>query len=555
MNREDRMRNLLWIVIAGVFFAGAAFAKTLDEYVEEARDWRESGDLEKAAAAMQAAIDEFPDSALAHAYLGLYRGMQAGGTGDFMEAGRLSSESFQLLDRAVELGPDNPRAHLYRGLMGVKVPEFMGRLEEAIADLEFVVKAYEEAPEAVSGEVAVSAYQLLGEGYSKKKNLEKAKAAWARVIELAPGTPSADQASKSLEGLSAPERPVPRPAGQPESRPVNQLKAELEAAPDNVDALVALGKAHIDDGNHIDAEKALRKAVELDPENPEAYMWLAVALEMSVSDGEVYDERIYEDANWATNLVFEIIGYLDKAVELAPDDIEARLLRGIAGVNFPFFAGRIDQGLGDLEMALKSDLPDSVKAEAAYWLGFGYRKKGMSFWTEVVTEYSNEEMARIVFDGMRPPIKRFDASKHIRPVVAVDFVVGFQDQLPPQIAVWIETEQGSLVRTLYVSGFSGNVKERQIVLPVWASATKFVDADAVTAASIDIGEHIFVWDLKDFHADTVAPGRYTIKVEADFWPSNLYEMTSTTIEIGEAHGHAVVEEGNLIPYLEVTYLP
>ena len=77
----------------------------------------------------------------------------------------------------------------------------------------------------------------------------------------------------------------------------------------------------------------------------------------------------------------------------------------------------------------------------------------------------------------------------------------------------------------------------------------------MTEASIDVGEHIFVWDLKDLESGTVAPGRYVVKVEANFWPSNLYELTSATIEIGEAHSQAVVEDGKLIPYLEVTYLP
>jgi hypothetical protein len=179
----------------------------------------------------------------------------------------------------------------------------------------------------------------------------------------------------------------------------------------------------------------------------------------------------------------------------------------------------------------------------------------MTFWIDVVKDYPDEDAARMVFDGMRPPIKRFDPSEHARPTVVVDFILGFRDELPPQTAVWIETEKHKFVRTLYVSGFSGFAREVQVVLPVWASTSKFADADAITGASIDIGEHIYTWDLNDASGTRVEPGRYVVKVETHYWPSMKYQMASGVIEIGASEHKVVVEEGDFIPYLEAVYLP
>lgn len=70
----------------------------------------------------------------------------------------------------------------------------------------------------------------------------------------------------------------------------------------------------------------------------------------------------------------------------------------------------------------------------------------------------------------------------------------------PQTVLWIETDKGEYVRTVYVSGFSGYAKDAQVVLPNWASGSNFIDADVTTSPSIDLGEHFYVWDLSD-HTD------------------------------------------------------
>lgn len=546
------MKTLVWVVLTIMVAASVASAKTADEYLAEARGYQAEGDLAQAAEVMVRATEAYPDDATSHAYLGRYKGMQAGQAQGFNEAGRLSMEAFASLNKALELDPDHVEAHLYRGLMGVKVPEFFGVLNQGIEDLEFVISAYEKAPTEVSHDLVVRAYDLLGDGYLKKKDKDKARTAWHKVIEIAPETPTAEAAQAKITEIE----PSSTPFGLSgfEGVPVEELKGRSAADPDDVGLLVGLGKAHMDAGNYAEAEVALRKAVELDPENANAYKWLGTSIAMSIS-GDLYGERIREDTDWATNLVFEVMGYLDKAVELAPDDLEARYRNGMMAVGFPFFAGKLDQGIANLQMVIDANVPDEIKAEAGFWLGYGYRKRGTTYWIEVVKEYPKEEAARMVLDSMRPPVRHIAPDDYDRPVVLIDFILGFRDELPPQTVVWVETEEGEFLRTLYISGFSGHAREVQVVLPVYASTAKYADVDASTGASIDVGEHVYAWDLKDRSGNRVIDDNYVIKVEVMHWPSMQYQLVSAVIEIGKAVDRAVTEEGDFIPYLEVNYLP
>jgi len=244
---------------------------------------------------------------------------------------------------------------------------------------------------------------------------------------------------------------------------------------------------------------------------------------------------------------------MDRAVELAPDDIETRLARGIFGILFPFFVGKHDQGVNDLEYVAAGDATDSQKAEALYYLGVAHQRQAMRYWIEVATKYEKSDATNMVYESMRPLVGRFDLRKHKKPVIAIDFVLGFQDELPPQTAVWIEDTGGAYIATVYVSGFSGYAREKQVNLPVWSAVSGFEDIDDVTGASIDVGHHIHTWDVRDRHGNRVPPGRYTVKVEVSYWPSMKYQLVETAIEVGAVDVESLVEEGNFIPYMRVSY--
>jgi len=70
-----------------------------------------------------------------------------------------------------------------------------------------------------------------------------------------------------------------------------------------------------------------------------------------------------------------------------------------------------------------------------------------------------------------------------------------------------------------------------------------------------MGRHVFMWNLKNALGEKVKSGDYVLKVEVTFWPSRQYQCVEAPIAIGKKEDHVVVKEGNLIPYLEVRYLP
>jgi len=521
--------------------------KTLEQYIQEAENYQISDKPDQAAKVMEEAIGKYPDNSTAHSYFGLYLGMQAGRTTDFMEAGRLIGEAFEMLDKAVSLDPEDPIARYHRGVLGVNVPKFLGKMETGIQDLEWLI----ENPDNLSENILIGAYEQLAQAHEKEEERVKAKLTWEKVVELAPGTDLAKKAEKSIARLS--EEKKPQQEKQPDSVAIASLKKKVEKEPDNPALLLELGKAYTDARDFQEAENVLKEVIRIDPDNLEAYKLLTLVLgELA---GEGYDEKIHEDTDLRTNLAFEVMNVIDKTIELAPEDPEARFSRGVIGVQMPFFVGKLDQAMDDLNWVIKSDAPDSVKADALYWLGAGYQKKAMTQWIKVVSDYPDSQASRIVFETMRPAIKHLDISKYQLPIRTIDFVLGFRDELPPQTVVWVEDKGGQFVKTIYVSGFSGHAKEQQVNLPEWSDSSEFADADGVTGASIDVGNHIYVWDLKDNSGKQMEPGEYTIKVEVHYWPSMEYQMVSATVKLEETGGRTVVEEGNLIPYLEVRYFP
>jgi len=184
-----------------------------------------------------------------------------------------------------------------------------------------------------------------------------------------------------------------------------------------------------------------------------------------------------------------------------------------------------------------------------------YKKKSMSYWIEVASDFEDSQVAQWVYQRLDPGIQHFDVKDYKTPVVSIDFIMGFTDELAPQTAVWIEDTDGNFVKTIYISGFSANVKEVQVHLPKYAKSSKFEDVDAVTGASIDLGHHIYTWDVKDSFGNKVKNGEYIVKVEVCHWPHVKYQLVQAPIKIGKKENQVVVEEGKLIPYLEVTYYP
>lgn len=91
-----------------------------------------------------------------------------------------------------------------------------------------------------------------------------------------------------------------------------------------------------------------------------------------------------------------------------------------------------------------------------------------------------------------------------------------------QFALWIENENGDVVKTLFVTDFTGvkrGYKKREQSLNNWvaiAKPDKMSDAeiDAISGATPNSGTQHFTWDLTDNQSKKVPAGKYFIKLES-----------------------------------------
>ncbi|HDQ44320.1 MAG TPA: DUF2271 domain-containing protein [bacterium] len=534
---------LLICLLNGAIQAHDAPPPTLDA----AKSLLDAGRVGDAAEMLRRIAEEEPLNPEILAWAGLAIGMLSGQSQqDYMAAGRYAMESFGYLDKAVGLDPNQVQARLYRGVMGVNVPPFMNRLDQAVDDLLAVLRIQKSRPDRVRPQDHLLACQTLMTGYEKKGETDKAVAVAASILERFPDGPDQDTLRAKVES---------RRAENPELKPFD-IDAETAPEPltdEEIAANLAKAGLLIAGNEPEEALALLKETAERNPAaTPEIHALLLRVMSALVNRG--YDERIRQDTDIRSKQAFELIHWSDQAVLAFPDDPRFRLIRGVMGISMPFFVGRLDQGISDLTGIAESDAPDSLKAQALYWLGVGHTRKAMDYWNTVAVKFSGFPACQLVLNAMRPPIDKINTDRLRKPVVTINFISGYQDQLPPQTAVWIEDDKGRYVRTIYVSGFSGHVKEKQVVLPAWAGSSAFQGVDGVTGASIDLGEHVLVWDLTDLEGKRVPKGKYGVKVEVSHWPSMKYQAVSAEIRVGDKTEKTVVKEGYYVPYLEVSYL-
>ena len=112
-----------------------------------------------------------------------------------------------------------------------------------------------------------------------------------------------------------------------------------------------------------------------------------------------------------------------------------------------------------------------------------------------------------------------------------------------QLAVWIEDEEGTMVKTLLVTDFTAGrrgYRNRTMSLPVWVASADpesmtNQEIDALSAATPRPGELVYVWDFTNEAGEKVPEGIYTIHVEGTFyWESDvLYTAVIDTAQVAE----------------------
>ncbi|MBN2020500.1 MAG: tetratricopeptide repeat protein [Sedimentisphaerales bacterium] len=206
---------------------------------------------------------------------------------------------------------------LYEGLGSIFIQ--MGRIDDAIAELEIAVRQY----------ASSSAYGNLGLAMTSKGQLDKAEEYYKKAIRL--NTNNAE-AYYNLGNLYLSKQWLKEAAVQ--------YQSAIKAKPKYVKAHANLAVAFATIGRLDEAIVNFRRVTELDPNNPDGFFNLAGAL----TDKGLIDEAVEN---------------LKKAVELAPMDIVARL--DLAKLFMQ--KGQIKQASTELEQVLKID-PNNPAAQA-----------------------------------------------------------------------------------------------------------------------------------------------------------------------------------------------
>jgi tetratricopeptide (TPR) repeat protein len=103
---------------------------------------------------------------------------------------RLGPKSDQAMDRAVALGPTNPRVWLLRGIGSMFKPGFFGGgLDKAEKDIKKAIALFPNDKPAPSapGWGHAEAWAWLGQVYAKQDRVDDARAAYRKALEIEPG--------------------------------------------------------------------------------------------------------------------------------------------------------------------------------------------------------------------------------------------------------------------------------------------------------------------------------------------------------------------------------
>ena len=120
--------------------------------------------------------------------------------------------------------------------------------------------------------------------------------------------------------------------------------------------------------------------------------------------------------------------------------------------------------------------------------------------------------------------------------VSIDFdyksMSGFASN---QFALWVENADGEVVKTLFVTDFTGakrGYKKREQSLNHWVSVAKPAqmsdsEIDVISGATPKTGTQHFTWDFTDKDGKKVPEGKYFIKLEGTLYQGSNAVYTGT----------------------------
>ncbi len=155
----------------------------------------------------------------------------------------------------------------------------------------------------------------------------------------------------------------------------SELEEIIQQSPNDIESLLALGRIYHDEGARNDS-KAVNKGFEcldrvltLDPHHAVALAYRGSLWTMRGRDAWFPFTKLQH--------VDHGIDEMDKAVDLAPNDITIRLVRGINSVQLPSIFHRLGTALNDFNTLLKHQqfphLDRQLQSTIYYWAGVAYK--------------------------------------------------------------------------------------------------------------------------------------------------------------------------------------
>ena len=125
----------------------------------------------------------------------------------------------------------------------------------------------------------------------------------------------------------------------------------------------------------------------------------------------------------------------------------------------------------------------------------------------------------------------------------------------PFVAVWVENEKSEPVRTISVWYNSNRWLPdlKRWYAKHFGKVQKPQFGDAITGATRSAGKYTLKWDLKDDNGNTVAPGKYTVYIEA-VRERGTYQLINSEIELNDEPKRIDLEGGIEIASAVIEYI-
>lgn len=157
-----------------------AWGEAPQEFIEKAFEY-ENKDIDKAIEIMKRAKKEFPTDPDILSVYGYMTGKGAGET-YMLRAALLASQAESAFDTALKLESNHKNARMWRGILKVNMPSFLGKVPDGIADLEIIRQRSD-----LTEEESMMTDFFLGLGFGKLKEYELAIAYFSKVEALEKG--------------------------------------------------------------------------------------------------------------------------------------------------------------------------------------------------------------------------------------------------------------------------------------------------------------------------------------------------------------------------------